>query len=354
MAASLLAAISAPVAAQDRPREPGQSQEPIPLPELTVPGLLDPYNPSTSTTGTKIEAPLRDIPQSIQVVPRKVIDDQHALTLSDVLRNVSGFSPSVNSQSQRFGDRSVIFRGFTVNNYYTNGYKDPFNGSSFTTALANVDRVEVLKGPASVLYGLGDPGATINIITKQPLPEWYGAASVTAGSFGYISPSLDVSGPLTRDKAIRFRLNAAYQEDGSFVDFVESNRYLIAPVLSFSLGADTRLTLEGEYQAVGESTGRACRPRARSARTPTARFRSRGISATPSSSGTTFPSVPWRSSATGSIIASTSTPRCGTASASPIRRATSGTSSRSGCRPICGRSTATSSWPRAGGPTTTR
>jgi iron complex outermembrane recepter protein len=252
-AAWLLAALAAPVAAQDRPREPGQSQEPIPLPELTVPGLLDqPYNPSTSTTGTKIEAPLRDIPQSIQVVPRKVIDDQRAITLSDVLRNVSGFSPSVNSQSQRFGDRSVIFRGFTVNNYYTNGFKDPFNGSSFTTSLGNVDRVEVLKGPASVLYGLGDPGATINIITKQPLPEWYGAASLTAGSFGFISPSIDVTGPLTPDRALRFRLNAAYQEDGSFVDFVESKRYLIAPVLSFSLGADTRLTLEGEYQALGE------------------------------------------------------------------------------------------------------
>jgi outer membrane receptor protein involved in Fe transport len=145
MAAMLLAAISTPAGAQDRPREPGQSQEPIPLPALTVPGLLDqPDNPSTSTTGTKIEAPLRDIPQAIQVVPRKVIDDQRAITLSDVLRNVSGFSPSVNSQSQRFGDRSVIFRGFTVNNYYTNGYKDPFNGSSFTTGLGNVERVEVL------------------------------------------------------------------------------------------------------------------------------------------------------------------------------------------------------------------
>jgi iron complex outermembrane receptor protein len=225
--------------------------EPVQLPDVTVKGLLDqPYNPKTSTVGTKIDTPLRDIPQSIQVIPRQVIDDQRALALGDVLRNVSGFSPSVNSQSQRFGDRNVIFRGFTTNSYYTNGFKDSFNGSAFSFGLANVERVEVLKGPSSVLYGLGDPGATINIVTKQPLPDWYAAAGVTAGSYGFVSPSLDVSGPLTPGKAVRFRLTGAYQHQDSFVDFVESERYLVAPVLAFSIGPNTLLTLEGEYQAI--------------------------------------------------------------------------------------------------------
>jgi outer membrane receptor for monomeric catechols len=126
------------VAAQDQPQAP---PGPIPLPGVTVEGLLEQsYNPKSSTTGTKIDVPLRDVPQSIQVVPRQVIEDQRAITLSDVLRNVSGFSPGVNSQSQRFGDRNVIFRGFAVNNYYTNGYKDAFNGSSFTFGLGNVER----------------------------------------------------------------------------------------------------------------------------------------------------------------------------------------------------------------------
>jgi iron complex outermembrane receptor protein len=165
---------------------------------------------------------------------------------------VSGFSPGVNSQSQRFGDRNTIFRGFTGNNFYTNGFKDAFNGDSFTYDLANIDRVEVLKGPSSVLYGQGQPGGTINIITKQPLPEWYAAGSVTAGSFGFVRPSLDVSGPLTKGKELRFRLNAAYQREDSFVDFVESERYLVAPVLALSIGPSTQLTLEGEYQALSE------------------------------------------------------------------------------------------------------
>jgi outer membrane receptor protein involved in Fe transport len=87
-----------------------------------------------------------------------------------VLRNVSGFSPEVNSQRQRFGDRHVSFRGFTNNNYLANGLKDAFNGTSFISDLANVEWVEVLKSVASVLSGQSETGATINVITKQPLP----------------------------------------------------------------------------------------------------------------------------------------------------------------------------------------
>jgi iron complex outermembrane recepter protein len=251
VAALALGLTTRPVAAQPPP--PTESPKDIPLPGVTVEGLLDqPYNPTSAPTATKIDVPLRDLPQSIQVVPRQVIDDQRALGMSDVLRNVSGFSPSVNSQSQRFGERNAIFRGFTTNNYYTNGFKDTLNGSSFTFGLANIERVEVLKGPSSVLYGLGEPGATINVVTKQPLPDWYAAAALTAGSFGFVSPSIDVSGPLTPGKELRFRLNGAYQQADSFVDNIESERYLVAPVLALALGRDTLITLEGELQELQE------------------------------------------------------------------------------------------------------
>ena len=200
------------------PSPPGSQQaapqdQAMTLPQVTVQDSREQkYAATSATTATKLDTPILDIPQSIQVLPRQVIDEQRAITLSDVFRNVSSFSQGVTSQSQRFGDRNVIFRGFTGNNYYTNGYKDPFNGSSFTFGLANIDRVEVLKGPSSVLYGPGEPGATINIITKQPLAEWYASGSLTGGSFGFVNPSLDVSGPLTPGKELRFRLNAAYQQ----------------------------------------------------------------------------------------------------------------------------------------------
>ena len=203
---------------------PQPATAPMTMPPVTVQETREQkYTAPSATTATKLDTPILDVPQSIQVLPRQVIDEQRALTLSDVFRNVSGFSPGVTSQSQRFGERNFIFRGFTGNNYYTNGYKDPFNGSSFTFGLANIDRVEVLKGPSSVLYGLGEPGATINIITKQPLADWYASGALTAGSFGLVNPSLDISGPLTPGKELRFRLNAAYERQESFVDFVSPN-----------------------------------------------------------------------------------------------------------------------------------
>jgi iron complex outermembrane receptor protein len=99
---------------------------------------------------------------------------------------------------------------------------------------------------------LGEPGATVNIITKQPLAEWYASGSFTGGRFGFVEPTLDVSGPLTSDKALRFRLTGAYQQQDSFVDFIESQRFIIAPVLSWSLGPQTLLTAEGEYQELAE------------------------------------------------------------------------------------------------------
>jgi iron complex outermembrane recepter protein len=110
-----------PPAADVLPAEPVTVQEQRP----PVTG----YVATRSTVGTKLDLPLLDVPQSIQVVPHEVITEQRAITLSDVLRNVSGFSLGVSSQSQRFGDRNVIFRGFTNNNYYTNGFKDAFNGT---------------------------------------------------------------------------------------------------------------------------------------------------------------------------------------------------------------------------------
>jgi iron complex outermembrane recepter protein len=233
--------------------EPQAQQDPtIRLPQVTVQDRRENYAVTTATTGTKIDAPIMDIPQSIEVVPRQVIEDQRAVELTDVLRNVSGFSPSVTSQSQRFGDRNVIFRGFTGNNYYTNGFKDAFNGSSFTFGMANMDQVEVLKGPASVLYGLGDPGATVNIITKQPLSEWYASGSMTGAKYGLAAPELDVSGPLTSNKELRFRFNAGYKYQESFVDFVQSQRYIVAPVISWAISPNTLFTAEGEYQALSD------------------------------------------------------------------------------------------------------
>jgi iron complex outermembrane recepter protein len=229
---------------QAQPTQPSvQGDEPI---ELVVTGQQNGYNVPNASTATKTDTPLRDIPQSIQVVPRQVLKDQQVIQIRDALRNVSGISPtngSLTSFSQGF-----ISRGFTSgqNNYFTNGIRQ-YSQSGVPLDTANIEQIEVLKGPASVLYGQAEPGGIVNLVTKQPLAEPYYAAELTIGSYDFYRPAIDISGPLNTDKTARYRLNVGYQNSGSFVDFLEYERLSIAPVFSFDLGKNTNLILEGGY-----------------------------------------------------------------------------------------------------------
>jgi iron complex outermembrane recepter protein len=232
-------------ASETRQEKPSaQQDDPI---ELLVTGVQDGYRVPNATTGTRTETPIRDIPQSIQVVPRQVFEDQNITELGDALRNVSGVISTNNSQTTT-GD-SAIIRGFTAglnSNSYVNGIKlTNFAGRRRSTA--NVEQVEVLKGPASVLYGQGEPGGIINVVTKKPLFEPRYEAELTVGSFDFYRPSIDITGPLTEDKTIRYRLNADYLTSNSFVDFSEREQFTINPVITFDIGENTTFTIEGEY-----------------------------------------------------------------------------------------------------------
>ncbi len=187
--------------------------------------------------------PIFDTPASVQVVPEKVIEDQGATNARDILRNVSGinFSTASGGRSEDF-----IIRGF-LSNQFRNGFRDDFFSSRTETELANIDRVEVLKGPASVLFGRAEPSGIINFVTKKPLQEPLYELSFTAGSFDFYRPTLDFSGPLTEDGNLAYRLNAAYENAGSFRDGVQTERFFIAPTLSWQISPDTKLGLEFSY-----------------------------------------------------------------------------------------------------------
>ncbi|MHC5860445.1 TonB-dependent siderophore receptor [Nostoc sp.] len=228
------------------PTQPKQPSAPDDQPiELVVTGEQDGYSVPDATTGTKTDTPLRDIPQSIQVVPQQVLRDQQVTRLNDALRNVPGvissFGSSGNSETSQF-----TIRGFaTSDTLLRNGLADPLGARSLE--LSNIDRVEVLKGPASALFGNGSPGGTVNLITKQPLATPYYAVEATVGSYSYYRGAVDLSGPLNDDKTALYRLNVSYKDAGSFIDFAHDKNLLIAPVLSFAIGERTKLTLEGEY-----------------------------------------------------------------------------------------------------------
>ncbi|NJN37951.1 MAG: TonB-dependent receptor [Acaryochloridaceae cyanobacterium CSU_3_4] len=204
------------------------------------------YRVPNATTATKTDTPLRDIPQSIQIVPQQVIRDQGANQLKDVVRNVSGVI--------RADDFGGTGDGFAIRGFNTpNILRDGFRGNSVVSAFsnlaepANLEQVEVLKGPASVLYGTLEPGGVINIVTKKPLSDPYYSADFSIGSFSFYQPQIDLSGPLNKDKTLLYRLNGVYENSSSFRDFTEIERYFIAPVLSWQISDQTKLTLNVDY-----------------------------------------------------------------------------------------------------------
>ncbi|BAB74287.1 ferrichrome-iron receptor [Nostoc sp. PCC 7120 = FACHB-418] len=211
--------------------------------ELVVTGQQDSYRVTNAATATKTDTPLRDIPQSIQVIPRQVIEDQRATQLNEALRNVSGVQPS--NSAGRTRDRFVI-RGFDdFNSVIRDGFKE---NTSVYRETANIERIEVLKGPASVLFGQLEPGGVINVITKQPQREPFLIMGLEAGSYGFFRPTVDFNSPLNDSKTLRLRVNAAVEISESFRDFdKETSRFFIAPVLAWEIGDRTSLVFDLEY-----------------------------------------------------------------------------------------------------------
>jgi iron complex outermembrane receptor protein len=202
----------------------------------------DNYFIPNASTATRTETPLRDIPQSIQVIPEEVIEDQRAIRLNEVLRNVSG----VTAGNTRANDTETFtVRGFPDATILRDGIRQfTFGGLQET---ANLEQVEVLKGPASVVYGATEPGGVINVVTEKPLSEPFYEVEGIVGSYGFLEPRIDLSGPLNTEGTLLYRLNTLYREWDDFRNFDQDHeRFFVAPVLAWSISDQTDLTLELE------------------------------------------------------------------------------------------------------------
>jgi iron complex outermembrane recepter protein len=200
------------------------------------------YRVPNSSVGTKTDTPLLDVPQSIQVIPREVIKDRQTSTITETLRAIPGIA-SVSDDRGLFTD--VRTRGGSTN-YLTNGLRDPLASQSGESS-SSIERIEVLKGPASVLFGQGAFGGTINLVTKQPLSTPFYAVEGVIGSYDLYSGAVDLTGPLNDSKTLLYRLNLFAETSNSFVDFLGRNRIEVAPVLAWKLGKNTDLTVEAKY-----------------------------------------------------------------------------------------------------------
>ena len=221
----------------------GETDEPL---RLVVTGEENEgYNPSSASTATRTDTPLKDIPQSIQVVPRQVIEDRNVRTITEAVETVSGVVEDFRFLNGNNGIRRI--RGFASNSTLRNGFSEGIFSSNNTIPLATVEQVEVLKGPASVITGVVEPGGIINYVTRQPLSEPYYNLGFEVGNLGQYQPSIDLSGPVTADENILYRFIAAYEGRDSFQDFSNSEITSIAPSVTFSVGDRTELNLYYEY-----------------------------------------------------------------------------------------------------------
>ncbi|HFV9242389.1 MULTISPECIES: TonB-dependent siderophore receptor [Enterobacter] len=195
------------------------------------------YQPLNTSTATLTNMPMLDIPQVVNTVSDKVLADQHATTLDEALYNVSNVV-----QTNTLGGTQDAFvrRGFGANrdgSIMTNGLRTVLP-RSFNAA---TERVEVLKGPASTLYGILDPGGLINVVTKRPEKIFGGSISATSSSFGGGTGQVDVTGPIEGTR-LAYRLTGEYQDEDYWRNFGNERSTFIAPSLTW-FGDDATVTV---------------------------------------------------------------------------------------------------------------
>ena len=198
------------------------------------------YNSDYSFSATKTATLNKELPQSINTVTKELINDRQAFQLADAVKVVSGVVPSswynqYNIRGISQNEEGQIINGLRTRQYY---FIQPIT--------SNVERVEVLKGPANATFSSVDPGGSINMVTKKPLAYNRKEISFSAGSFSTLRGTLDFTGPLNDDKTLLYRINGAYQEAKSFRDLIRNNAFLISPSISYIPNNKTSVNVEAQ------------------------------------------------------------------------------------------------------------
>ncbi|OZI68023.1 TonB-dependent siderophore receptor [Bordetella genomosp. 1] len=204
-----------------------------------------------SATATKTDTPIIETPQSISVVSASQMRDQKAQSLQEALGYTPGTMPGIVAKSSMFEDTMSI-RGFEANpqtgSYYRDGMRYMINQYNGKQEPYGLERVEVLRGPSSVLYGAAAPGGIINTVTKRPPAEAMGEINLDAGGFDRRQVSADIGGPIDEGGEWSYRLTGLFRESKQFVDYSKDDRTYFAPALTWRPSAATSVTLLANYQ----------------------------------------------------------------------------------------------------------
>lgn len=232
-------------AARPAPSGSSETENAKTLDTVEVRDERKPYRNLTATGAIKTEAVLKDLPMSARVLGADLLQDAGVTDLAGALDLASGITRQNNLGGLW---NSYSMRGFTGDpnygsDYMVNGFNSSrgYNGERDG---ANTESVEILKGPASALYGRGEPGGTVNITTKKPLFKSQYTVGLSAASHETYRATVDLTGPL--GETLAYRLNTSYEDGNSFRDTISKEQYLVAPSFLWMIGQDTTLSYEIE------------------------------------------------------------------------------------------------------------
>lgn len=203
------------------------------------------YRVKKASSATKTNTPIMETPMSIQVVSKAVLEDTQVMTLPDAVNG------KVSGVLGRTGG-GTLYDNFIIRGFAGSGFGDAYRNGLYNRQdiydLSNIEQIEILKGPAAILYGRIEPGGLVNYVTKKSLDTPYYALQQQLGSDHQLRTSVDATGPIDENRTLLYRVNASYTDNGSFRDFVGNKREFIAPSLTWRPTKDFEANLELEYK----------------------------------------------------------------------------------------------------------
>jgi iron complex outermembrane receptor protein len=219
------------------------------LQEVTITEQLSSYKTDTVSSTLRLQTPLLEIPQNIQVINKSLLEDQRIFDmLEGVTRNVSGVT-----RGEHWDNYALIMMRGSQIPAFRNGMNVQMPFGPLTQDMSMVERIEFVKGPAGFMLASGEPGGFYNVVTKKPFNRAGAEANFTLGSFDTYRASLDINGKPVANGKLQYRINLMGQEKGSFRPYEFNNRYSIVPVIRYIFNENTSLTAEYTYQHVQSS-----------------------------------------------------------------------------------------------------
>ena len=221
------------------------------------------YRATNSISGTRLDTPIKDTPMPIEVITRKLIDDIGATDLRSALKHSAGVllqsqndlsSSGANAYQGPGGVNNpegatanpnavqIKLRGFVTDNVLRDGFI-----RQNSTDSVNIDRVEVVRGPAALLYGTGNFGGVVNYLIKRPLAKAASSFDATYGSFNLMRAQVDATGPINAAKTIKYRVTGALQSTDDHTDYFNEDHTFISPSLVWNPTSKTELYIDAEY-----------------------------------------------------------------------------------------------------------